>query len=140
MVDFCWLEVGNLEKIKIALCDDQVLDRVIIKLYLEMFFSEKGIETEIDEFVSGTELLASDISSYSIAFLDIYMDSMTGIEAAQRILAVNKNIKIMFCSSSPEFSQEFLDIGAYGYFIKPISSEKLSVTMNKLYDEMKDCK
>lgn len=126
-----------MEKIKIALCDDQVLDRVIIKLYLEMFFSEKGVETEIVEFSSGTELLEADLASFSVAFLDIYMDSMTGIEAAQRILAVNKDIKIMFCSSSPEFSQEFLDMGAFGYFIKPISPDKLSSSMNKLYDEMK---
>ena len=126
-----------MKKVKIALCDDQVLDRVIIKLFLEMFFSEKEIEAEIDEFESGTALLEADVASYTIAFLDIYMDNMTGIEAAKKILSINKNIKIMFCSSSPEFSQEFLDIGAYGYFIKPISPEKLTVTMNKLYEEMK---
>lgn len=126
-----------MDKVKIALCDDQVLDRVIIKLFLEMFYSEKGEEVEITEFESGTELLKADVNEYSIAFLDIYMDNMTGIEAAKKILSINKNIKIMFCSSSPEFSQEFLDIGAYGYFIKPISPEKLTVTMNKLYEEMK---
>lgn len=126
-----------MDKVKIALCDDQVLDRVIIKLFLEMFYSEKGDKVEITEFESGTELLKADVNEYSIAFLDIYMDNMTGIEAAKKILSINKNIKIMFCSSSPEFSQEFLDIGAYGYFIKPISPEKLTVTMNKLYEEMK---
>ncbi len=126
-----------MDKVKIALCDDQVLDRVIIKLFLEMFYSEKGEEVEITEFESGTEFLKTDVNEYSIAFLDIYMDNMTGIEAAKKILSINKNIKIMFCSSSPEFSQEFLDIGAYGYFIKPISPEKLTVTMNKLYEETK---
>lgn len=120
--------------LKIALCDDQLLDREIIKLYLGMFFMERGINIKIDEFSSGAELLEADLSSYSIAFLDIYMGEITGIETAKKFLEQNKDIKILFCSSSPEFSQEFLEMGAFGYFIKPLSNQKFNATMSRLID------
>ena len=119
--------------LKIAICDDQALDRVIIQLYVNMYFSGQGVNVEIDEFSSGDELLEADLASYSLITLDVFMNGVNGIDTAKKILAVNKDVKIMFCTSSPEFIAESSDMSAFGYFVKPLAQDKFYDAMDRCF-------
>ena len=58
-------------------------------------------------------------------FLDIYMDGMTGMEAARRIRRQSDNCILVFVTTSSDFAVESYDVGASYYLLKPFQPEKL---------------
>ena len=55
-----------------------------------------------------------------VLLMDIRMENMTGLEAAEKILSEDKNAKILFLTtfSDDEYILKALDIGAKGYILK----------------------
>ncbi|SMC39501.1 two component transcriptional regulator, LuxR family [Oscillospiraceae bacterium] len=55
-----------------------------------------------------------------VIVMDIRMDGMNGIEAAEKILAGNKDIKILFLTTflDDEYINKALSLGASGYILK----------------------
>ena len=85
---------------RIAICDDDAADLAAEYEIIGSVLDEKGVAYTFDRFSDPAELLAAD--RFDIAFLDVEMDGMTGIELArlssgidsaiERIEAANKKI------------------------------------------------
>lgn len=58
-----------------------------------------------------------------IAFLDIRMPGMTGLELAKRLKKFNVNVNIIFSTGYSEFASDAFSMHASGYLMKPISSK-----------------
>lgn len=122
-------------KIKIAICDDHMIERTIIQIYIDEYFRGKAASAEVKEFCSGTEFIETDVTPYDLAILDIYMDGPDGVETAHEVAKVNPNIRFMFCSASPEFIDNTVDLNVTRYFIKPLVKEKFFDAMDEFMRE-----
>ncbi len=126
--------------LKIAVCDDSIADLTnlvsMINDYRDMQRDNKTIEATA--FNCAMDLVAAMESGqrYDLVILDILMPFMTGMEAANEIRLFNKDIKIIFLTSSPEFAVESYSVGAYYYALKPIWKEKLTILLDKVFGEM----
>lgn len=72
---------------KIAVCDDNPIDREIITMMLLDYAAQKFIHFDLEEYNSGVNLIY-DIEEglvFDVIFLDIYMDEILGIEAAHTL-------------------------------------------------------
>ena len=70
----------------IAIVDDLTVDLQKLKILLEQYASMHRIDLEISCFHSAESFLAEYRPyQYTILFLDIFMDGMTGVEAAGKI-------------------------------------------------------
>ena len=58
-----------------------------------------------------------------IAFLDINMRGMGGLELAKSLVSVRPNCKIVFCTGYEEYALPAFKLHASGYLMKPISAE-----------------
>jgi DNA-binding LytR/AlgR family response regulator len=67
-----------------------------------------------------------------IAFLDIEMPEITGVELARRIKKVDSNISIIFTTAYKQYAIDAFDIGATHYLLKPIRKEKLIAAINRI--------
>lgn len=102
---------------KVLIVDDDKLVTASLKMILE---SDKDIEV-VGTGNSGKE--ATDLYMAlkpDILLMDIRMDEMTGIEAAETILNKDENAKILFLTtfSDDEYIMEAFRIGAKGYILK----------------------
>ena len=71
---------------RFALIEDQAEERKRIDDMLSEFCRERMISFTTDVFTSGEEFLAAFVPmNYDVVFMDIYMDGMTGIEAAKQM-------------------------------------------------------
>lgn len=68
----------------IAICDDDWSAVCTIKRLVDMYMSERVIETNIYTFKSGKELLDAQIR-YDIVFLDIEMPGINGLEVHKKL-------------------------------------------------------
>jgi len=119
------------EKLKIAICDDHMIERTIIQIYIDEYFRSRQMGVEVREFCSGTEFISGDVSSYDLAILDIYMDGPDGVETARQASKDNDKLCYMFCSASPEFVDRTDGLKVVGYFIKPLVKEKFFAAMDR---------
>ena len=105
---------------KIAICDDEESFRKRIRDILTDYFQENDFQYEIDEFESGKEFisLGIEITKYTVAFLDINMDELDGIETAQKIREVSKDIFIVFVIAFINYTLEGYKVEAVRYILK----------------------
>jgi DNA-binding LytR/AlgR family response regulator len=123
--------------LQIGICDDNAED---IKKLSEALYSYDD-SFQILDYAEG-ESLIEDYSQrkilFDILFLDIYMPGLSGIEAARKIRASMKDVKIIFISSSNEHYPEAYDVFAFNYLIKPVNREKLNRVLDHALMDIKN--
>ena len=60
-----------------------------------------------------------------IAFLDVEMAGMSGVELAEELKKYNSEINIVFCTGYGNYRDAAFDLHASGYLMKPITPEKV---------------
>ena len=69
---------------------------------------------------------------FDIAFLDIEMPGMTGIELAKKIKKLSPTTNIIFCTAYPQYAGEAISLHASGYINKPVTAEKVKAELADL--------
>lgn len=67
-----------------------------------------------------------------VAFLDVEMPQMTGLELAKRIKDVRPNINIIFVTAYEEYAFEAHKLYASGYLLKPVKEEAVRAALENL--------
>lgn len=119
---------------KIAIVeDDKSYIKVLIHL-LETALEKLGYpDNTIDTFDSSKGFL-SDFKPhfFDLILLDIYIDSMTGVDIARIIRQSDKYVKLVFCTSSNEFATESYEVGAVNYLLKPATLDSIETMLNAI--------
>lgn len=68
----------------------------------------------------------------SIAFLDIELGAINGIDLSKQFLEINPQTNIIFLTAYIDYSFEAWNTGASGYLLKPITAENLKNQLKKL--------
>ena len=120
---------------KIAICDDEksCLDMVIaVADEYKKDRSEKKISFE---FFSSSEDLysaAEKIGGYDVYVLDVIMPFMNGIELGLKLREADYDGKIVYLTSSEEYSLDAFRVKAFDYIIKPIKKDVFYKVMDDL--------
>lgn len=67
-----------------------------------------------------------------VAFLDIQMRSMTGLELAKQLKERQPNVNIIFVTGFSEYTGEAIQLHASGYIEKPVTEEKIRRELDNL--------
>ncbi|WP_236874623.1 response regulator, partial [Clostridioides difficile] len=97
--------------IKIAVCEDEKETQLLIEDYLENILKDISIEYEIQKYISGEELLESNLKDIDILLLDIKMEKLNGMDTARKIREVDNEMEIIFVTSLIDYVQEGYEIG-----------------------------
>lgn len=71
-------------------------------------------------------------NTVEVAFLDIEMRQMSGVELAKHLKQVNARINIIFSTGYAEYRGEAFEMHASGYITKPITAEKVATELENL--------
>lgn len=101
--------------------------------YLVKTYSEIIVEKE---FEKATEALAYiNSNKVDIAFLDVEMPNMNGVDLGKAISTINKDIKIIFVTAYKNYAYDAFEIDAFDYILKPIATHKIIALLEKLSNE-----
>ncbi len=93
---------------------------------------ELGINDDIVKFNNPLDALGYVATNkVDIAFLDIEMPVIKGIELARRIKALSRNTRIIFTTGYGEYALDAFAVDAIDYIMKPYTAE----TLKKAYDK-----
>ena len=115
----------------IALVDDMKMEIIFIRTILKQYSIDRDLEISTTCFHSAEDLLSDyEKGMFDLFFLDIYMEGMSGVEAARQIRETDPDTTIVFLSSSLDFMQDAFYIHAYDYIEKPATKERVYHTMD----------
>lgn len=104
----------------ILICDDDKLYVDMIRKYVDEFFADHKItDYKVYEYNSGDEV-AKNNEKIDIAFLDVEMDGINGIEAGKCLRNNNKNIVLFIITSYMGYLDDAMDEGVFRYINKPL--------------------
>lgn len=114
-------------ELRIAITDDLNSEREKLSTAIAEPFRKVGLDIgNIDEYSGGEALLKQfQAGKYDLIFLDIYMDGISGVETAKRIREVDRNVMLVFVTTSNEFASESYAVKANFYLLKPIRSDSI---------------
>lgn len=72
-----------------------------------------------------------------VAFLDIQMGGMTGLQLAARLKKIKPDIHIIFVTGYSQYAVEAFAMHATGYLMKPVTIEDMEREMTFIYGEWK---
>lgn len=109
--------------LKIAICEDDNIQRKNIVNMTEKYLGEIKRRCNILEFISGESLLSFK-DKFDIYFLDIQMDNISGIDTAKKIRLIHETSIIIFITGFKEYVFDAFDVNAFHYIVKPIDEDK----------------
>ena len=112
------------------LCVD---DEPLMLRMLEMAVKEARPDADITAFSRQTDLLnEAKQNGCDIAFLDIHMRGMNGVELAKKLKEVNPKLNIIFVTGFSEYTGDAMRLHASGYIMKPVTAEDIAKELDDL--------
>ena len=100
---------------------------------LEMCEKKVKPEADVDAFDDQDERLEeAQKNGCDIAFLDIHMRGMNGVEVAKKLKEINPKMNIIFVTDFSEYKGDAMDMKASGYIMKPVTKEDVQRELDDL--------
>ena len=117
--------------IRIAICDDLTADIEKMKTHIIRYSKESSLQINVMSYSGQNDILTAlkQADTYDIIFLDIYMESLNGIELARHIRKQGVKSRIIFFSTSEEHALAAFGVNAIQYLVKPVEYEAFTNAM-----------
>jgi DNA-binding LytR/AlgR family response regulator len=109
------------------IADDEAPMRDLLRARLQTVWPDLRIVAEAANGAEAVEL--GERFHPDIAFLDIRMPGLSGIEAARRLY---ERAQIVFATAYDQYALDAFEQGALDYLLKPVSAERLATTCARL--------
>jgi DNA-binding LytR/AlgR family response regulator len=117
------------------IAEDEPILRAQLKAKLAKLWPDLTIVADVGDGEAALEAITEH--QPQLAFLDIQMPEMTGIEVA-RSMAANKELKchIVFVTAFDQYAVDTFNAGAIDYVLKPYSDDRLQAAVGRLKERL----
>lgn len=120
----------------IALCDDNPAFLRQLREAIMDICAAKDWPCSCICYSSPRELLAADLSSIQVLFLDVDMPGINGLETAHLLRKTHRELIIVFVTGFIEYAPAGYDVAAFRYLLKPELKIKLAQCMRDIWDNL----
>ncbi|MCR5415751.1 MAG: LytTR family DNA-binding domain-containing protein [Pseudobutyrivibrio sp.] len=117
--------------LQVAVVDDDATYRKEIVAMLAKYEKEYGESFNITEYTDGDELVENYNSDYDIILLDVEMQFMDGMTAAEHIREIDPDVILVFITNMPQYAIKGYRVDALDYILKPIAYYPFSQTIKR---------
>jgi DNA-binding LytR/AlgR family response regulator len=112
------------------IADDEDLPRRELRILLQQAWPELEIVAECEHGIEALEAIGR--LRPDVAFLDIRMPGLTGLDVAQALLAGGGPCHIVFVTAYDQHALSAFGAGAFDYLLKPVAAERLQQAVARL--------
>jgi DNA-binding LytR/AlgR family response regulator len=114
------------------IAEDEAPQRAELRAMLSQAWPELQIVAECEDGLSALEALQRH--KPQVAFLDIRMPGVSGLEVARAASAMTQ---VVFTTAYDEYALQAFDYGAIDYLLKPIKRDRLVVAIERVRERLK---
>jgi DNA-binding LytR/AlgR family response regulator len=115
---------------KCVVAEDESLLRDALINLLRQVWPELELAAACED--GGSALEAITEHQPDVAFLDIRMPGLSGLEVAGAMAVASPHTQIIFVTAYDQYAIAAFDQGAHDYLLKPVTPERLTQTMQRL--------
>ncbi len=109
--------------------DDEIY---MLETLQEVIAASSDIE-QVESFTSCSAALAYvEENPVDVAFLDINMRGMGGLTLAEKLIELQPDCKVVFCTGYEEYAVSAFQLHVSGYLMKPITAEAVQKEINHI--------
>ena len=116
--------------VKAVIAEDEALLRDALRRLLETAWPSLEIVAQCEDGASAVEAIAEHRPD--VAFLDIRMPGLTGLEVATAVSELRPAPQIVFTTAYDQYAIDAFERGAIDYLLKPIAPERLAATVQRV--------
>lgn len=123
--------------IEVVLVDDEQLQLAYMKKLVTQAAETLELKVEIRQYLSGEAFLFAleDHPTWNLAFLDIEMEELNGMEVARIVREKAPQLELVFATAYAEYAIEGYEVQALDYLLKPINLEKITRVLKRYLEE-----
>ena len=128
-----------MEKVRVAICDDEILLLPQLSSMIRGFFREYNLEARPDTFSAAADLLGRlyDSEPYDVYFLDIDIQGEDGIMLAEKIWMKQPNALLLFVSAREERDYDTFQVQPLAFVRKSSFSRDMKKAMETVKKQLK---
>lgn len=115
---------------KCVIAEDEALLRHALVAMLREAWPQLEIVAECEDGGEALEAIAEHRPD--VAFLDIRMPGLTGLEVASAMAENSPATQVVFVTAYDQYAIDAFETGAVDYLLKPVSRERLAATAQRL--------
>lgn len=115
---------------KAVIAEDEILLRKALLEQLGKAWPELDVVAECEDGASALEAIAEHHPD--VAFLDIRMPGLTGLEVASATIEASPGTQVVFVTAYDQYAVDAFERGAIDYLLKPIAADRLAATVQRL--------
>jgi DNA-binding LytR/AlgR family response regulator len=109
--------------------DEDLLRRALIEALAEAW-PELTVVAEAEDGGAAVEAIARE--KPDVAFLDIRMPGLTGLDVAAASIDISPATQVVFVTAYDQYAIDAFEKGAVDYLLKPVDRERLKATVERL--------
>ena len=113
-----------------VVAEDEALLRQALLDQLAQAWPQLQVVAACEDGASALEAIAEQ--QPHVAFLDIRMPGLTGLDVAAAAAQVSPRTQVVFVTAYDQYAVDAFERGAIDYLLKPISRERLAATVERL--------
>lgn len=118
--------------LRLMIADDDPSMRLILRKAVETM---QGIEL-VAQAKTGNEAISIVAKeTIDVAFLDVDMPGLNGVEVAKLVVDINPKCAIIFITAHEDYMKDAFELFAFDYIMKPFKLERLHKTIHKLIEQ-----
>lgn len=124
---------------RIAICDDEEVQRQLMAKYLREWATVKGLLLETVSFSDAESFLFQweEDKDYDLLVLDIEMGRLNGVELAMKLRRDGEQIPVLFITGYESYMAQGYEVAALHYLLKPVNKQKLFEVLERLQKAQK---
>lgn len=124
---------------RIAICDDEAIQREMLHKLLSEWAVDKGVNVSIVPFPNAESFLYQweEDKEFDLLILDIEMGKCSGMELAERIRRTDEELPILFITGYEQYMAQGYEVSALHYLMKPVQKEKLFAVLDRFQKRRK---
>lgn len=114
----------------LLIADDELLLARVLEAELKALWPEATIVSVVHDGMAALEAARSH--QPDVAFLDIRMPGMSGMDVARELIEFDRPPLVVFVTAYDQFALEAFERAAVDYVLKPVQHERLEATVGRL--------
>ncbi|WP_423196963.1 putative transcriptional regulatory protein YehT [Cupriavidus sp. H19C3] len=114
----------------LLIADDELLLARVLESELTSLWPEARIAAVVHDGMAALD--AARAHEPDVAFLDIRMPGMSGMDVARELIELDRPPLVVFVTAYDQFALEAFERAAVDYVLKPVQRERLEATVGRL--------
>lgn len=120
----------------IAIVEDQLEERKKIAKFIKKCAEDLNITVKIDFFVDGIEIVDKYDATYDLVYLDVEMEIMDGMSAANKIREYDSEVLLVFITNHSQVAVQGYSVEASDFLLKPLNFFTFQAHFKKIANKL----